>query len=524
MNSTNFPWRWLAVMLALVGAAATAATEEGDATRGRDIYEGRIALSARTTGGAEVPSKLSACVQCHRPSGLGSFEGRVAIAPITGRFLFKEMNPDTAKLFSWSGTQRIRPAYSAGSLGSALRTGVAPDGQVMRAPMPLYKISDADVRDLTTYLRGLSAGPTPGIDENTVRIATITTPGVDPVRAEAMLTVFKKFQLSRNGQTRHEAQRSAQVSRNRVQLFNSKFRLWNLVHWKLEGPPDTWPAQLQRYYDAEPVFGVLSGMGAGDWSPVDRFCERMQLPCILPQVEQVPDLAAGQERFYSVYFHPGLTQDVAVALQGLRRSGIQAVELWIEDARDEERQLALRLIKDTGLIRVEQASGTTAAVVSLLPPEAHLSRWATREGKPAAVAWAPGARWLSEQQWQQGIEGAATAWVVSPLKPKGEGASGTRRAEAWLKKQALQELPLDVASTSLYAATVFSDAFAHLDFDHTREYMLELLEHGLENMISISPYPRLAIGPSQRIASKGSYLGTLNGGEVSWQWQALAKP
>ena len=51
--------------------------------------------------------------------------------------------------------------------------------------------------------------------------------------------------------------------------------------------------------------------------------------------------------------------------------------------------------------------------------------------------------------------------------------------------------------------------------------LLELLEHGLENVIPWSPYPRLAIGPDQRIASKGSWVGEVREGRVAWQWQAL---
>ena len=41
-----------------------------------------------------------------------------------------------------------------------------------------------------------------------------------------------------------------------------------------------------------------------------------------------------------------------------------------------------------------------------------------------------------------------------------------------------------------------------------------LLEHGLENVVPWSPYPRLAIGPGQRIASKGSWIGAVEGGRV----------
>ena len=81
-------------------------------------------------------------------------------------------------------------------------------------------------------------------------------------------------------------------------------------------------------------------------------------------------------------------------------------------------------------------------------------------------------------------------------------------------------MPPDVAASTLQAAIVLGEGLAHADFAFTPEYILELLEHGLENVVPWSPYPRLAIGPGQRIASKGSWIGAVEGGRVQWQWAA----
>lgn len=505
-------------VLACACLGVNAASDEGNAERGRALYEGRVPMSASTTGGAPVPAVSSGCVKCHRHSGMGSFEGRIAIAPITGRYLFREFDPDTAKFFTSSRRDRVRPAYDADSLGRMLRSGVAPDGHVLRAPMPVYKLPDADVRDLASYLRGVSTGAAPGIDATTVRIATVTTPGADAARVDAMLQVLHTFETRYNSQTRHEVKRSAQATKNHYVLNDSKFRLWKIVHWALEGEPHTWAAQLERLYAREPVFGILSGMGVGDWSSVDDFCESRRMPCILPQIEQVPDRGAAQERFYSVYFYAGRDQDLAVAIGALQRAGVRGVELWVDGDASARQRLA-RQVRAAGLTTVATARADDEAVLSLLSPEAHLLRWRSR-GRAPAVAWLPGARLLAKTQWLEGTAGSKQAVLVTPMRPADEAAAIMRRADAWLRAQGLQELPADVASTTLFAATVFGESFKRLDFDYTREYMLELLEHGLENMIPMSPYPRLAIGPDQRVASKGSYLGTTHDGEIQWQWQS----
>ena len=58
-------------------------------------------------------------------------------------------------------------------------------------------------------------------------------------------------------------------------LMAKKF---TLTHWILKGAPETWRAQLEDYYQNEPVFALLGGISAGDWAPVHHFCEDKHLP------------------------------------------------------------------------------------------------------------------------------------------------------------------------------------------------------------------------------------------------------
>jgi hypothetical protein len=46
------------------------------------------------------------------------------------------------------------------------------------------------------------------------------------------------------------------------------------------------------------------------------------------------------------------------------------------------------------------------------------------------------------------------------------------------------------------------ETLMHVDDKFTREYCIEKLEHNLENMPPMTAYPRLAIGPGQRFATR----------------------
>lgn len=55
---------------------------------------------------------------------------------------------------------------------------------------------------------------------------------------------------------------------------------------------------------------------------------------------------------------------------------------------------------------------------------------------------------------------------------------------------------------ALLAATIAVEMLMHVDDKFTREYCIEKLEHNLENMPPMTAYPRLAIGPGQRFATR----------------------
>lgn len=491
--------RTAAVAGVLLGVGALA--QSADVARGRALYEGREHL----VGAAGAPV-ATGCAACHRPSGMGNFEGGVAVPPISGPMLFRPLDRDTGRYFPASSAWRVRPAYDQASLGTLLRSGRAPDGQILAATMPRYAIGDRDLDDLTAYLHTLSSSPPSGLDGETVRLATISTPDADPARRDAMLVTLSHFVAQKNGQSRHELHRSAQAQRTREMVMYRKFRVWHLEHWALQGEPSTWAAQLEAWQARSPAYAVVAGIGGAHWAPVDEFCERHRLPCLLPMVE----VGAEVPNFYSLHYHAGLDADARLAARTLKAQRLGRVTLWSEAPALAAR--ARESLQHEGLVVTEERAD---AVVSLLPPSAHTSRLS---GESRPVLWLAGTRALGVQEVDAVLAAQKKGWIITPMRTGAALEGQLKRARLWLRAQGLEGLPLDVVASTLQAATVLGEGLAHADFEFTPEYVLELLEHGLENVIPWSPYPRLAIGPGQRVASKGSWVGEVDRGRLAWHW------
>jgi mono/diheme cytochrome c family protein len=502
-------WASLAVLclLSLGWPQPAALAADAAVLRGRALYDGAEPLPAREGG------KAAACVGCHRVSGLGNFEGGLPVPPITGPTLFQAFDPDTAHYFSASARWRVRPAYDEPTLGALLRQGQTPDGKMLHAAMPRYQIGPDQLASLTAYLRGLSSTPPRGVDEQTVHLATVITPDADTDRSRAMLQALDRFIAQKNGQSRQEAQRRRQAGRTREMAMYRKFRLWELHIWRLQGPPAGWGAQLDALQAQQPVYALVSGMGRSEWAPIDAFCNRAPLPCLLPIVDAGP----GDAGFYSLHFHAGIDTDGALAARLLTQKGVGTVELWFEPAASALAQRVGAVLQRQGL-RL-QAVGADA-VVSLLPPMGHVRRLLAEEVRDRHRVWLTGTRAPRPAELEAVVDSASKGWIVTPLRTGQELERQLQRTRLWMRSQKLEHLHADVVASTLYAATAMGEGLAHVDFNFTQAYVLELLEHGLESLVPWSPYPRLAIGPGQRIASKGSWLGQISQGQLSWEWQA----
>ncbi len=329
----------LAAEVRLAGSAAVApdaAPAASAVERGRRIYRDGVPPSGRplrglTQGDAPVAGAQLACASCHRPSGFGGVEGGALVPPVTGPALFSGTPPAAAELLgklyqeelsqaSWTRLRaaRERPAYTAASLAAALRRGTDPDGRVLDPLMPRYELDEPDLDDLIAYLRTLSAAPAPGVDATAIHFAVVVAPEVDAGKKRAMLDVVEAFFRYRNAETRHLLERPAASPGTRANLRQT-WRKWVLQTWQLEGPPASWAAQLARSYGEQPVFALLSGLGAGEWRPVHEFCERTAVPCVFPNVDLPVAAPAGA---WTLYLSAGLTLEARALGRHLAASAV----------------------------------------------------------------------------------------------------------------------------------------------------------------------------------------------------------
>jgi cytochrome c oxidase subunit 2 len=93
-----------------------------------------------------------ACVDCHGQDGRGG--------PLSAMMFGTVDIPDIR--YSTLTTPRTEegttvPAWTDADIASAIRDGVEPNGQRLKAPMPRWDMSDADLRAVIAYLKELSA-------------------------------------------------------------------------------------------------------------------------------------------------------------------------------------------------------------------------------------------------------------------------------------------------------------------------------------------------------------------------------
>jgi hypothetical protein len=293
--------------------------------------DGRPVQAARLDGQLPLSGSAAACVYCHRRSGLGAVEGSSQVQPVSGRYLFDQdrravvnLNIRTRKSFN-----RRHEPYSLATLAVALRTGVHESGRTLDPLMPRYQVTDADVLALASYLRGLSNRWSPGVADKTIHLATIVTPDVDPERRRIFLATVNAVVAQKNGNIIHGGQRNMSSG---AEMVLQTDRSWDMQIWSLTGAPATWRAQLDKFYAEHPVFAVATGLGAGNWEPVQAFCEQQAVPCWFPSVAAVPPESA--KPFYSLYFSRGVALEADVladSLEALPAPRGRVLQVWADD-------------------------------------------------------------------------------------------------------------------------------------------------------------------------------------------------
>jgi len=484
----------------------------------------------------EIDGTMFSCASCHFRSGRGSLEGTVVTLPTCGSWLYKplvgrEMKPeDEARLPDWVNPPPSREAYTDELVARAIWAGKDPNGRELSWVMPRYKLSAQDMKILVYYLKNLSAEFSPGVDDTTIRFATVVSHNVSAENREAMLLPLQAHMRDHNSQVRHNERRAQNGPWNMAELY-SPYRRFSLAVWEVQGEPSTWSAQLEEYYREAPVFALLGGI-AEDWAPIQEFCERNQIPELLP-ITDYPVVSDSQ--WYTVYFSKGFYQEGEAAAHFLRRADDVAIDVPVVQVLRETR--AARAAA-AGFTAAREAMGLAAPTNLVLAPEQKVDAafWSQLVADyPGAVP----ALWL-EPADLGGLAALATVKPGPPLVLVSAGLLGdglnelpaevrsftfityphslpedVGRAklavEGWLRVKGIPVTNFDIEARVHFLGWMLSGIVKRMRDDFYRDYFLDIIDMMRDEYYSISSvYPRLSFGPGQRYASKGCYVVQLD--------------
>jgi hypothetical protein len=518
----GFEFSVLAALLAALLAASSAASSavpSGEAIYRQGLLPSGEHLKARRDSDLQIEGADAACVNCHRRSGLGMKEGGSSIPPISGIYLFhpRAKTTDDLDLPFVENMRADRDPYTDTTLARAIREGIGADGHDLSYLMPRYSLDDADMALLVSYLKDMTRIPGAGVEAGVLHFATIITPDADPVKRQGMLDVLQQFFTDKNAFVRAVSPR---LRSSRRMMFKVN-RRWQLHVWELTGPPGTWETQLQQDLAKEPVFAMISGVGGKTWAPVHHFCEQAALPCLFPNVE-LPVVA--ERDFYSLYFSKGVLLEAQLMAHEL---------LAAQDSTARGRVVQIFRTDDIGVAAAKELSAalTRAGRVVVDSPLKARSAGELARAVRAARAGDVVVLWLRPTDVGAliGVPVPTSSVLLSGLMAGLAGASlpqdwrGVARmtypfdlperrvvrvdyALGWF---ALRHIPLvteQVQVDTYLACGLLSETINHMADSFIRDYLVERIEETLEHRVVTGYYPRLALAPGQRFASKGGYV------------------
>lgn len=540
--------------LILVALVLLAAPGRGNATSpslqmlGERIYTSGIGVSGQPIAaidmsGQKVFAPQFHCVACHRPSGYGSREGGVIIPPIPATILFQPRKPDRARAFNSMYFQpqstetagrlyqgRTRPAYDRASLARLMHSGIDSAGQELTRSMPRFVMSKADIEALEAYLRTLSAAPDPGVDGKTMHMALILSDKVPEATRKMLLETSRVFAERYNKNVGSERARP-----NFSPMYRSEFvsfwREWALDIWDLKGPQESWPAQLEAYYKAQPAFAVIGGAVAAPWQPVGDFCDQKRMPCLFP----LTDAPARQARDggYTIYNYGGLPLEARALAAYLAKEPeklgpiVELVAQGNEAAipAAEFKSAMAAVLPDAGIRTItvagDQWKAAFAEARATLGASGTLVIWPGANASASVQALRDGAPDAGRIFMPSAAEGSAVGMLTAtPLAPRiriirptelpSVVNSHSYRVRSWLYARGVAVDPPEDQFQVYYALSVVEKAVMEIQGDYLREYLLEQIEMIAESNLNPGVFPTLSLGPGQRIASRGSYVVRLD--------------
>ncbi len=507
---------------------------------GKRIYEQGIlpngqAVSATGAANTKLSGQQASCIGCHRRSGFGSIEGEQRISPILGDILYKQRN----KAYKQLSRRRIkghgaRPAYTDQSLSKAITLGTGADKRTLNQLMPRYNFTDTDVNSVIQYLKTLTLKTEPGITKDKIHIATIVTSEVPNKSSATMVDLITHYIHDLNAKTRMEQKRASHSPWHKRWEYES-YRNFELHIWKLTGPASSWNTQLQNYYNEQPVFSVINGISLNSWNVIHDFCNQIKLPCLFPTTE-LPNLEP--ENIYNVYYSGGIAYDAKTIAAHIKSEFKNKKKIILQIYRDDKKnKTAVKVLsRDLKSSNFSIKNHEVAFKANL--NKAQWTKIIKKYQPNILISWleTPDVNALNSNKVQiKSIERLYYSYshigdqypsiiksntqksyiVYRNMLPKRKKLHITR-ATGWARRKNIDISNERIVGNAFFAATLFNRAVKKMRANLNQEYLLELVESMLENNAFQSVYPKLSLGPDQRIASKGAYiLGPLNNVDVN---------
>nr|WP_092416373.1 c-type cytochrome [Collimonas sp. OK307] len=473
-------------------------------------------LEATREAGVRLYGADAACINCHRPSGLGAKAGRNSIPPITGRYLLhpRTTNMEDIDLPYVDGMRADRDPYTDETIARAIRSGLNSEGKPLSYLMPQFALNDTDMTALIAYLKRLDKRRPLGVTDTVLHFATIITPDADPVKRRGMLDVLEHYFADKNASPLGATPR-LRTSRKMMFMVN---RRWQLHVWDLTGPAATWEAQLKRHLAEEPVFAVVSGLGGKTWAPVHAFCEHEAIPCLFPNVEA--PVGTGND-FYSLYFSKGVMLEADLIAKKILDAGSGTVAKNVrqiyraDDSGEAGAQELDAALKHHGISVSSRVLAPGERIANALRGVAGtdvIVLWL----RPADIAALPTTP-MPAVVFMSGLMGGLER---SPLPSSWRGSTrlaypfdlpDRRRvrvdyALGWFSIRRIPVVSIQVQADTYLACGLLAETLSHMVDTFVRDYLVERIEDMLERRILTGYYPRLTLASGQRFASKGGYI------------------
>jgi hypothetical protein len=274
----------------------------------------------------------------------------------------------------------------------------------------------------------------------------------------------------------------------------------------------------------QPVFAVVSGVGRGVWEPIHDFCEHREVPCLFPNTDRPPSGAG----FYSLYLSRGISLEADLVTHEIARTrggGERTVTQVFRDSQDGRAragELRRSLAQVPGVRLVDRP----------LPAGANLRArsWDAlgADGKTDLVLWLADADIAAISAGAGPPRNGSVIYLSSAMLGGPDRVPSTwrpatrlihpfdlpdrwqpRRAylERWLEGNGLKLSEERVQANAYLVMNLLTRSLKHLREPLSRDYLVERIEHGIENSAWRSVYREIGLGAnSQRFAAKGGYV------------------